>query len=562
MALKTQILSSLNSPTGTAFPIQAWSSQTWSDLPSLSQEQIQWEAQHLSKPAGSIVPRQVSHYLSTKKIHTIAYYVLSWLTWPFHVRWSTKPPRHFHEFIGIPVAIGYFWESIKKGYGKSNEMLHKWFGVTPYHLKVFVIAYLGLCVLARWIEQWSGIVQSVELAQKEYRNLTAEVRDNPVHLLTTQRSVQIGQIALALTDMDSKAASDQFPMLVGPPGTGKTSAILNLVYQVEKLNQYPALRGKTFYSVNTAQWAFQKKDLTEGTRDSEWSEYGKQVVSAEPLLAFLKIIEGKESNTVVFFDEAQCFDDACIELLKTRMVERKLKVIFATTQKEYEKKFANNFAFADRLKKIDFPTLSDEETENVLEHLFFDERTPLEIEKKALSKIVQRGHELSPERANPRLSIQLTEQVIKTIQNWSPTVQRDALQKLQIEKLSLQNRCSQQILRGEDVQEVEKIKEKNQTLPTLESTVKEVDQLYHEIKGLQRQLGNEQQQLIQMAGRIVQQNSAISEDYQAQYRITKYVIRVIREQIQEKAQKFQEKAKEEYPVKITENWVNTILKQA
>ncbi|HEX4839250.1 MAG TPA: hypothetical protein VFU89_02270 [Rhabdochlamydiaceae bacterium] len=109
------------------------------------------------------------------------------------------------------------------------------------------------------------------------------------------------------------------------------------------------------------------------------------------------------------------------------MVERKLKVIFATTQKEYERKFATNVAFTDRLKKIDFPTLSDKETENVLEHLFFDERTPLEIEKNALSKIIQLGHELSPERANPRLSIQLTQQVIKAVQNWSPTVQREAL---------------------------------------------------------------------------------------------------------------------------------------
>ncbi|HEX4839249.1 MAG TPA: DNA/RNA helicase domain-containing protein [Rhabdochlamydiaceae bacterium] len=317
MSLKTEILSSLNTLNGIAFPIQAWSSQTWHDLPPLSQEQIQLETELLSKPAGSIVPKQVSHYLSTKKIHTIAYYVLSWLTWPFHVRFSTKPPRHFYEFIGIPTAIGYFWQSIKVGYRASYKNLHKWFGVTHYHLKVFAIAYIGLCILARWIEQWSGIVQSVELAEKEYRNLTAEVRDNPIHLLTTQRSVQIGQIALALTDMDSKAVSDQFPMLVGPAGTGKTSAIINLVYQVEKLNQYPALRGKTFYSVNTAQWAFQKKNLTEGTRDSEWSEYGKLVVSTEPLLAFLKILEGKENNTVVFFDEAQCFDDACIELLKT-----------------------------------------------------------------------------------------------------------------------------------------------------------------------------------------------------------------------------------------------------
>ncbi|HEX4839251.1 MAG TPA: hypothetical protein VFU89_02275 [Rhabdochlamydiaceae bacterium] len=92
--------------------------------------------------------------------------------------------------------------------------------------------------------------------------------------------------------------------------------------------------------------------------------------------------------------------------------------------------------------------------------------------------------------------------------------------------------------------------------------MQEVDQLYDKIKKLQRQLGNEQQQLIKMADRIVQQKSTISEDCQAQYRITKYVIRVIREQIQATAQQFQEKAKEEYPVKITETWVNTILKQA
>ena len=142
-------------------------------------------------------------------------------------------------------------------------------------------------------------------------------------------------------------------ILLGEPGVGKTAVIEGLALRIYKQTVPATLLDKRIYSINMGYIAAE-------------SEYYNQLLSRIKSI----VNEAKRNDRVILFiDEAHMLADPkhdVSQILKADL-GRDLRVIAATTNKEYQKYIAPDEAFARRFQRIPVPELSPEVCLQVLQ---------------------------------------------------------------------------------------------------------------------------------------------------------------------------------------------------
>lgn len=158
------------------------------------------------------------------------------------------------------------------------------------------------------------------------------------------------------------------PIILGPPGSGKTQLMQGLALKIVEGNVNHKLLGKQILAINSQSLASGVLyDQTEGTTNR-----------LEQLFSSLK---GLEDQFILFFDEAhnlmgkqdsEGFGGSStnnLEDLKCKILESGIQCVFATTEQEYQKSIALNKAIVSRLHKpITLKPLPDADVVRILKN--------------------------------------------------------------------------------------------------------------------------------------------------------------------------------------------------
>lgn len=199
------------------------------------------------------------------------------------------------------------------------------------------------------------------------------------------------------------------PLLIGEPGIGKTALVEALAYKIVKKEVPKELLNKTIISINISK-------IVSGTRyRGEFEE------------KFHKMIEYFEQNNnlIIFFDEIHTIVGAggaegaidASNILKPYIARNKLKIIGATTTKEYYKSIYNDGALNRRFQTILIKEPTTKETLNILinSKKYYEKFHNIHITNKQLKTIVDLSNKYIKDRYNPDKSLDMLDKICSKI---------------------------------------------------------------------------------------------------------------------------------------------------
>jgi hypothetical protein len=188
-------------------------------------------------------------------------------------------------------------------------------------------------------------------------------------------------------------------ILLGPPGSGKTRYPEELARRIAN-KETACLNDKRVYIVNTA-------DMDE---KGSWTDKGEYLSRMGRLF---ESVEGSESEVIVCFDEAHMFDRKTANQLKTKLMQRKIRTIFATTPLEFGSSFLDQEPLISRGQIRVVGSLNRENTECALLGLL-SSNPDIHATPKAVEELLNFSATLQG-GAEPRKSLQLLSYLIHII---------------------------------------------------------------------------------------------------------------------------------------------------
>jgi len=187
-------------------------------------------------------------------------------------------------------------------------------------------------------------------------------------------------------------------ILIGEPGVGKTAIVEGLALRIHKREVPLSILDKRIYSINMGHLA------------AEATYYNQ-------LLARLKEIidEAKRDDRIILFvDEAHMLADPkhdVSQILKPDL-GRNLRVIAATTNKEYHRHIAPDEAFARRFQRIRVPEMSPEVCLQVLQNAKanFEKHHHINIPEELLPWIIKASVRFVKDRVLPDKALDLLDE--------------------------------------------------------------------------------------------------------------------------------------------------------
>lgn len=195
------------------------------------------------------------------------------------------------------------------------------------------------------------------------------------------------------------------PLLIGPAGVGKTAIVEELARRIKEGNIPNQLEDKIIVDLPMG-------DLVSGTKyRGEFEERLTKIIK--------EVMNNK--NIILFIDEIHSMVNAggaegainAGDILKPYLARGDIKVIGATTTREYEKFIAKDKALERRFEIIDIKEPTVEETKNILKGLkkSYEMHHELTITDEILEDIVNLGNKYLFKKKNPDKTIDLLDSI-------------------------------------------------------------------------------------------------------------------------------------------------------
>lgn len=199
------------------------------------------------------------------------------------------------------------------------------------------------------------------------------------------------------------------PLLVGDPGVGKTAIAYELARRIKCGNVPDRLKGKEVYLVSTS-------SLVSGTKyRGEFEERVNGLIN--------EVI--RNGNIILFIDEIHTImktgsSEAGVDganILKPYLARNDLKIIGATTKKEYDEYLKKDGAFARRFAKVIVNEPSLKDTVTILNKLkkSYEEFYNLKINSNVIKYLVNLCDKYLPNSYNPDKSIDILDTSLSKI---------------------------------------------------------------------------------------------------------------------------------------------------
>lgn len=209
------------------------------------------------------------------------------------------------------------------------------------------------------------------------------------------------------------------PLLIGPAGVGKTAIVEELARRIKEGEVPSSLENKIIIDLPMG-------DLVSGTKyRGEFEERLTKIIK--------EVIKNK--NIILFIDEIHCMVNAggaegainAGDILKPYLARGDIRVIGATTTREYEKFIAKDKALERRFEviKVDEPTL--EETKEILNGLkeSYEQHHNIKITDENIDDIVNLSNKYLFSRKNPDKTIDLLDSVCAYVKRKSMIIKTD-----------------------------------------------------------------------------------------------------------------------------------------
>lgn len=219
------------------------------------------------------------------------------------------------------------------------------------------------------------------------------------------------------------------PILVGPAGVGKTAIIEELATRIKQGKVPPNLKNKKIISVSTS-------NLLAGTKyrgdfEEKINDLINEIQKNKDIILFID-----EIHTIVKTGTTEGGVDAG-NILKPYLANGQIKVIGATTNKEYNDYIKKDQALLRRFTKINIKEPTTKQMQEILYKIKpnYEKYYNVKINKKIINYIIEITNKYIPNQYNPDKSIELLDSACskKILNNYKNNQQNNIITKEDID---------------------------------------------------------------------------------------------------------------------------------
>lgn len=199
------------------------------------------------------------------------------------------------------------------------------------------------------------------------------------------------------------------PILVGYAGVGKTAIVYELAKRIKEGHVPESLMGKEIYMLDMASLLSNTK--YRGEFETKINNLIKEAISKENIILFID-----EIHTIVRTGGGEGSCDAA-NILKPYLASDKIKLIGATTLKEYDEYISSDSALSRRFARIHVKEPTESETLEILKGVkeSYESYHKVKLEDKTLELIVKHASKYITNNQNPDKSLEVLDCLLSRV---------------------------------------------------------------------------------------------------------------------------------------------------
>lgn len=199
------------------------------------------------------------------------------------------------------------------------------------------------------------------------------------------------------------------PILVGYAGVGKTAIVYELAKRIKEGHVPESLMGKEIYMLDMASLLSNTK--YRGEFETKINNLIKEAISKENIILFID-----EIHTIVRTGGGEGSCDAA-NILKPYLASDKIKLIGATTLKEYDEYISSDSALSRRFARIHVKEPTESETLEILKGVkeSYESYHKVKLEDKTLELIVKYASKYITNNQNPDKSLEVLDCLLSRV---------------------------------------------------------------------------------------------------------------------------------------------------